>query len=92
MIAESVVREAENYLGADLPADCAERLAARAHHLYPRHKHFHKVLNLPGTRGRDSLFMYMRHWTCGWLKRERNRLWKRQPYSSRWAALCPRRP
>ena len=80
-IAESVVQEAERFLKADLPGDFAARLAAKAHHLYPRHKHFHKVLNLPGNRGRDSLYMYMRHWTASWLKRERPALFKRLPWS-----------
>src|SRR5260221_12965247 len=51
-IAESVVAEAGNYLDAELPANFAERLAARAYHLYPRHRHFRKVLHRPGNRGR----------------------------------------
>jgi hypothetical protein len=80
-IAESVVQEAERFLKADLPADFAGRLAAKAHHLYPRHKHFHKVLNRPGNRGRDNLYMFMRHWTAGWLRRERPALYKKLPYS-----------
>ncbi len=80
-VAESVVREAERYLRADLPPGYAERLAAKAHHLYPRHKHFHKMLNRPGNRGRDNLYTYMRHWTCSWLKRERYALYKKLPWS-----------
>jgi hypothetical protein len=81
VIAESVVQEVERFLNAELPAGFAERLAARAHHLYPRHKHFHKGLNRPGNRGRENLLMFMRHWTAGWLKRERNPLHKKLPYS-----------
>ena len=81
VIAESVVQEAEHFLKADLPNGFFERLAARAHHLYPRHRHFKKVLNGPGNRGRDNLYMFMRHWTAGWLKRERNPLHKKLPYS-----------
>jgi hypothetical protein len=80
VIAETVVQEAERYLQADLPADYAERLAAKAYYLYGRHKHFHKTLNGRGNRGRDSLYMYMRHWTGGWLKRERNPLHKKLPW------------
>jgi hypothetical protein len=80
-IAENVVLEVERFLKADLPDDFAERLAAKAHHLYPRHKHFHKGLNRPGNRGRENLLMFMRHWTAGWLKRERNPLHKKLPYS-----------
>lgn len=79
-IAESVVQEAERFLRADLPAGFAQRLAAKAYRLYPRHKHFHKMLNRPGNRGRHNLYVYMRHWTCGWLKRERYALFKRLPW------------
>ena len=79
-IAESVVLEASRYLGAELPADFPARLAAKAYHLYPRHRHFHQVLNRPGNRGRDNLYVYMRHWTASWLKRERSPLFRRLPW------------
>ena len=88
-IAESVVQEAERFLKAELPANFAERLAAKAHHLYPRHKHFHKGMNRPGNRGRENLYMFMRHWTAGWLKRERNPLHKKLPYSFGMGQLLP---
>jgi hypothetical protein len=80
-IAESVVQEAERFLKADLPANFAERLAAKAHHLYPRHRHFKKMLNRPGNSGRNNLYMYLRHWTAAWLKRERYALYKKLPWS-----------
>src|SRR5664279_2578533 len=41
VIAENVVQEVEGFFKADLPDNFAKRLAAKAHHLYPRHKHFH---------------------------------------------------
>lgn len=80
-IAESVVQEAERFLQADLPGNFVARLAAKAEHLYSRHAHFKKQLNRPGNRGRDNLRMYMRHWTCAWLKRERSALYKKLPWS-----------
>ena len=80
-VAESVVQEVERFLMADLPANFAERLAAKAHYLYPRHRHFHKGMNRPGNRGRENLLMFMRHWTAAWLKRERNPLYKQLPSS-----------
>jgi hypothetical protein len=80
-IAESVVQETERFLKAALPEGFAERLAAKAYYLYPRHRHFHKMLNRPGDFGRHNLGVYMRHWTAGWLKRERNPLHKQLPYS-----------
>jgi hypothetical protein len=79
-IAESVVQEVERFLKARLPDDFSERLAAKAHYLYPRHKHFHKGLNRLGWRGRENLLMFMRHWTAGWLKRERYALFKKLPW------------
>jgi len=80
-VAESVVQEAERFLKADLPEGFAERLAAKAQHLYPRHKHFRQMLNRPGNTGRNNLYMFMRHWTAGWLKRERSALYKKLPWS-----------
>lgn len=87
------VREVEQYLETSLPPDYAERLAAKAQHLYPRHRQFHKALNRPGNRGRDNLYVYMRHWTCSWLKRERYALYKKLPWSfALGVALYPKRP
>jgi hypothetical protein len=80
-VAETVVQDTERFLKAELPATFAERLAAKAHYLYPRHKHFHKGMNRPGNRGRENLLMFMRHWTAGWLKRERYALYKKLPWS-----------
>ena len=80
-VAECVVQEVERFLNAELPENFAERLAAKAHYLYPRHKHFHKGLNRPGWRGRENLLMFMRHWTAAWLKRERSALYKQLPWS-----------
>ena len=80
-IAASVVQEAERFLKADLPTGFAGRLAAKAYHLYPRHRHFKKMLNRPGNFGLHNLYVYMRHWTAGWLKRERYALFKRFPRS-----------
>jgi hypothetical protein len=77
VIAETVVQEVERFLRADLPPDFAERLEAKARYLYGRHRHFTKVLKRQS--GRDSLYMFMRHWTAGWLKREENPLYPRLP-------------
>jgi hypothetical protein len=80
-VAETVVQEVERFLNAHPPEDFAERLAAKTYHLYPRHKHFHKGLNRPGKGGLETLLMFMRHWTAGWLKRERPALYKKLPWS-----------
>src|SRR4051812_40587633 len=38
-------------------------------------------MNRPGNRGRNNLYVYMRHWTAAWLKRERSPLFKKLPHS-----------
>jgi hypothetical protein len=80
VIAESVVQEAERFLNADLPDGFAQRLAKKAYHIYPRHRHFRKTLNRAGNIGRDSLYMFMRHWTAAWLKRGHSALHKKLPW------------
>ncbi len=80
-VAESVVQEVERFLKAGLPEGFAERLAKRTHYLYPRHAHFRKGLNRPGNRGRENLLMFMRHWTAGWLRRDKSPLFKKLPYA-----------
>src|ERR1017187_7440115 len=80
-VAECVVQEVERFLKAELPENFAERLAVKAHHLYPRHRHYHKMLNRPGNLGRNYLYVYMRHWTAGWLRRECYGLYKQLPWS-----------
>jgi hypothetical protein len=78
-IANSAVGEVSRYLNVELPGALADHLAAKAYYLYGRHRHFHKKLNERGDGGRDNLYMYMRHWTAGWLKRERYALFNRLP-------------
>ena len=80
-VAESVVQEVELFLKAVLPADFAERLAARAYDCYDHSKHFRKGLNRAGNGGRATLYMFMRHWTAAWLRRERSALHKKLPQS-----------
>jgi hypothetical protein len=39
------------------------------------------MLNRPGNLGRHNIYVYMRHWTAGWLKREHSPLFKKLPWS-----------
>ena len=39
-----------------------------------------RCANRPGNSGRDNLYACMRHWTAGWLKRERSALYKKLPW------------
>ena len=80
-IAESVVMDVERFLNANLPAGFTERLAAKAYYCYDHNKHFHQGLNRAGNGGRATLYMFMRHWTAAWLKRECSALYKKLPVS-----------
>ena len=79
-IAECVAQEVWRYLNEALPDGYVERLAAKAYYLYPRHEHFRKGLNGRDWRGRETLLMFMRHWTAGWLKREHYAIYKKLPW------------
>ena len=89
-VAESVVQEAERFLNADLPAGFTARLAAKAYYCYDHHWQFHKLLNGAGNRGREALFMFMRHWTAGWLNKDRSPLYKKLPRSFGMGQQLPR--
>jgi hypothetical protein len=54
-VAESVVQEAERFLKARLAEGLAARLAAKVFYIYPRHRHFQKMLNRLGNSGRNNL-------------------------------------
>lgn len=80
-VAERVVQEAECFLHARLRGEFVERLAAKAYYCYDRNKHFHRVLNRRGDGGRETLYMFRRHWSAAWLKRERHARHKKLPWS-----------
>ena len=50
------------------------------------------MLKRPGNRGRDNLYVYMRHWTAGWLKRERPALFKCLPWAYAQGQRLPESP
>lgn len=86
-VAETVVREAERFLKADLPPGYVARLAAKAEHLYPRHSQFGRLLRR--ADGRDKLRSFMRHWMCAFLHRDRSPLGRRLPREYAWGAPLP---
>lgn len=83
VIADSVVIEAGRFLGVDLPADYADRLAAKADRIYLARpgSRFWRQMRARSNAGRDALYMFMRHWLSGLLLRERPALFRRLPVS-----------
>ena len=83
VVADSVVDEAAACLGAEIPRTYSDRLAARADEVYAHNEHFARRIRSVargGNVGRDTLYVFMRHWLAGYLKREAPVLFARLPY------------
>jgi hypothetical protein len=73
IIADYIAREAveENVKTKSLPdnrklsmvKDLTDHLASRAYEQYQSSEHFRSQLNAAGNKGRDNLYMFMRHWS-----------------------------
>ena len=92
VIAESVVAEAAVWLGEDLPGEWAEWLTARAARVYASSAHFRTCIRRRGTAGRDSFFMFMRHWLASHMQRKAPALFRRMPRDFANGLPAPRQP
>ena len=70
-IARQVIEEASHWLGVPLPGRYAAGLAFRAHRCYAHSPSFREKIRRPGERGRDLLYVFMRHWLTAQLLAER---------------------
>ena len=62
VIADSVTRELEKYLGRQLDSreSLIERIVAKGDGCYQHDECFRRMIR--GTNGRDYMYMFMRHW------------------------------
>ena len=67
VVADTVSREV--IAGGDLQNQAAAWLAARADEVYLANEDFAKKVRASGNKGRDYLYMFMRHWLASWLKK-----------------------
>ena len=79
--AQTVVEEAAHFLGVPLPRRFAVRLSAQATLIYANSASFRQKLRRPGERGRDMLYLFMRHWLAARLHSEQPALFARLPAS-----------
>jgi hypothetical protein len=79
--AQSVIEETSRFLGVPLPRRFAVRLSTQAILIYANSVSFRQKLRRPGERGRDMLYLFMRHWLAARLHSERPDLLARLPAS-----------
>ena len=78
-VARQVVEEASRWLGQPLPARYAAGLAQRARRIYAHSPSFRRKLDQLGDAGRNTLYVFMRHWLAARLHEERPALYRRLP-------------
>lgn len=88
-VATTVVEEASVWLGAPLPSRYAAGLAHRARRCYAHCASFRRRVDRHGTAGRETLYVFMRHWLCARLHEERPDLLARLPADYRTGAELP---
>ena len=81
VIAEAIREEASVWLGQPLPRRWVRELIARANTLYARSPRFRRSVRAADDRGRDHLWVFMRHWLAGLMKERRPHLYARMPAS-----------
>lgn len=71
-VADGVIAEAEGLMGRDLPDKEAfvDKLEKKANEVYAHNSEFRKSIRASGDRGRDQLYVWMRHWLSADIKRE----------------------
>jgi hypothetical protein len=87
--AQIVVEEISRFLGVPLPCRFAVRLSAQAVLIYANSESFRRKLRGPGERGRDLLYLFMRHWLAARLQSERPAWFHRLPASYCVGAVLP---
>jgi len=79
--ARQVVDGASHWLCVPLPERYATRLAFQARRCYAHSDLFRAKIRRPGDKGRDLLYVFMRHWLAARLKSDRPKLYARLPVS-----------
>ena len=78
-VARQVVDEVSLFLGVPLSGRYAAGLAFRARRIFAHSESFREKMQRPGNRGRDLLYVFMRHWLGARLRAEHPELFNRLP-------------
>ena len=92
VVARQVVEDASRWLDESLPEGWAVELLFRAQGCFMHASAFRKSILRPGDYGRDTLYVFMRHWLAACLRRERPDLFHRLPRDYACGAELPLRP
>lgn len=77
--AQTVVEEASLHLGTPLPERLATRIAHQARRTFAHSAQFRILVGAKGDRGRDLLYVFMRHWLAARLLEDLPDLYSRLP-------------
>ena len=80
-VAECVCEEASAWLHEPLPRRWIRELTARANTVYAHNDRFRRHIRGNADRGRDYLWMFMRHWLAALVRAHRPQLYSRFPAS-----------
>ncbi len=69
-VADAVIAEVESRVGQSVPnaRTVANRLADKAAEVYSHNAQFRHSIRAKGNRGRDQLYVWMRHWLAAELR------------------------
>ena len=83
IVADSVISEVELYTGIEVPDKrvLADHLADRADDVYKNDERFRGQIRAKGNRGRDQLYVFMRHWLSSELKKHHPEIFQKLPAS-----------
>jgi hypothetical protein len=81
LVAWCVWSDTAVWLGSPLPRRWVRELVGYANTVYAHNDRFRRRINGVGDRGRDYLWMFMRHWLAALLKERRPHLHARLPAS-----------
>jgi len=92
LVAESVIEEVVRFATSkgledeanklyDVSRDLSEKLSDDANKIYKANKKFAKQMNAPGDKGRDQLYVWMRHWLSAELKKKHPKIFSVLPQS-----------
>ena len=91
IIADSVCAEVYGHVGVELDRSVSDMLADRADAVYAANPRWSKKVRSEadgGNAGRDFLYMFMRHWVSGHLKRVNPAAFDRLPYGFTLGQRC----
>lgn len=80
-VAEGGCEEVQVWMGTALPSRWVRELVGYANTVYAHNERFRRRINGKGNRGRDYLWVFMRHWLAALLRRHKPDLFARLPAS-----------